>query len=177
MQPSVHISVDSLGFYAQDEWKILRNLNVTFGARFEYQGNPWCKEECYSRANTVFLGNGYQAGASVPYNTTLQNGFDKNFKQLEGIVTEPRFGLAYSPFGQGKTVVRGGIGLFANTFTAGITSSVYGNSPNKFTPKVTTGIVGLSPTTGTSQVLRSLQIQRSRTALPAAIHSRNCKLR
>jgi hypothetical protein len=152
LQPYVHIRVDSLGFYGQDEWKIRQNLNLTFGARFEYQGNPWCKESCYSRANTVFLGNGYQAGANVPYNATLQSGLDKNFKQLEGIVTEPRFGFAYSPFGEGKLVVRGGVGLFANTFTAGITSSVYGNSPNKFTPKVTTGVVGLSPTPGTAQV-------------------------
>jgi Carboxypeptidase regulatory-like domain/TonB-dependent Receptor Plug Domain len=152
LQPYVHIRVDSLGFYGQDEWKVRRDLNLTFGIRFEYQGNPWCKESCYSRANTVFLGNGYQAGATVPYNTTLQNGFNKDFKELEGVITEPRFGFAYSPYGEGKTVVRGGIGLFANTFTAGITSSVYGNSPNKFTPKVTTGIVGLSPTAGTSQV-------------------------
>lgn len=152
LQPFVHIRVDSLGFYAQDEWKLRDNLNVTYGARFEYQGNPWCKEKCYSRANTVFLGPGYHAGVSVPYNVTLQNGFQKDFTELEGIVTEPRFAVAYSPFGEGKTVVRGGVGLFANTFTAGITSSVYGNSPNKFTPKVTTGIVGLSPTAGTSQV-------------------------
>jgi Carboxypeptidase regulatory-like domain/TonB-dependent Receptor Plug Domain len=151
LQPYVHIRVDSLGFYGQDEWKVLRNLNLTFGARFEYQGNPWCKESCYSRANTIFLGNWYQAGANVPYNATLQTGLDKNFKELEGIVIEPRFGFAYSPYGEGKTVIRGGIGLFANTFTASITSNVYGNSPNKFTPKVTTGIVGLSPTAGTSQ--------------------------
>ena len=152
LEPYVHIRVDSLGFYGQDEWKILSNLNLTFGARFEYQGNPSCKENCYSRANTVFLGSGYQAGAAVPYNATLQTGLNKNFKELEGIITEPRFGFAYSPFGEGKTVVRGGVGLFANTFTASIAANVFGNAPNKFTPKVTTGIVGLSPTTGTSQV-------------------------
>jgi outer membrane receptor protein involved in Fe transport len=35
--PTVHLRVDSLGFYAQDEWKALNNLNVTYGARFEYQ--------------------------------------------------------------------------------------------------------------------------------------------
>jgi hypothetical protein len=149
--PSTHIRVDSLGFYAQDEWKIRKNLNLIYGARFEYQGNPSCKENCYSRPNTEFLASGYQAGSTIPYNTTLQTGLNKNFKELEGIVTEPRFGFAYSPFGQGKTVVRGGVGLFANTFTASITASVYGNPPNKFTPKVTTGIVGLAPTAGTSQ--------------------------
>jgi hypothetical protein len=48
-------------------------------------------------------------------------------------------------------VVRGGIGLFANTIAASIAASVFGNSPYKFTPKVTTGTVGLAPVAGTSQ--------------------------
>ncbi len=151
VDPSVHIRVDSLDFYGQDEWKVLRNLNVTYGARFEYQGNPWCKESCYSRANAEFLGAGYQAGTTVPYNATLQTGINKDFKQFEGVITEPRLGFAYSPFGEGKTVVRGGIGLFANTIAASIAANVFGNSPYKFTPKVTTGTVGLSPAAGTSQ--------------------------
>jgi len=149
--PSVHIRVDSLDFYAQDEWQVLHNLNITYGARFEYQGNPSCKEDCYSRANTEFLATGYQAGTSVPYNATLQTGQSKDFKQFEGVITEPRLGFAYSPFGQGKTVVRGGIGLFANTIAASIAANVFGNSPYKFTPIVTTGTVGLSPTPGTAQ--------------------------
>ncbi len=149
--PTVHLRVDSLGFYGQDEWKILKNLNITYGARFEYQGNPWCKELCYSRANTEFLANGYQAGSTVSYNATLQTGVQKDFKSFEGIVTEPRVGFAYSPFGEGKTVVRGGIGLFANTIPANIAANVYGNPPNKFAPKVTNGIVGLAADSATSQ--------------------------
>ncbi|SFS13862.1 TonB-dependent Receptor Plug Domain [Granulicella pectinivorans] len=149
--PSVHIRVDSLGFYGQDEWKLRDNLSVTFGARFEYQGNPSCKENCYSRANTVFLGSGYSNSAATPYNATLQTGINKDFQQFEGVITEPRFGFAYSPFGKGKTVVRGGIGLFANTIAASITASVFGNAPYKFTPKVTTGSVGLSSNAGSSQ--------------------------
>jgi len=149
--PSVHIRVDSLGFYGQDEWKLRDNLNVTFGARFEYQGNPWCKENCYSRTNTEFLANGYSASASTPYNATLQTGINKDFKQFEGVITEPRFGFAYSPLGEGKTVVRGGIGLFANTIAASIAANVFGNAPYKFTPKVTTGTVGLTADPGSSQ--------------------------
>lgn len=149
--PTVHLRVDSLGFYGQDEWKILRNLNLTYGARFEYQQNPWCREKCYSRANTVFLGNGYQAGSSIPYNATLQTGAASNFIAFEGIVTEPRFALAWSPRGEGKTVLRGGIGLFANSIPANIAANVYGNPPNKFTPVVTEGIVGLSTDAGSSQ--------------------------
>ena len=149
--PTVHLRVDSLGFYGQDEWKILKNLNLTYGARFEYQGNPWCKEKCYSRANTEFLASGYQAGSTIPYNATLQTGIQKDFKSFEGIIVEPRVAFAWSPSGESKTVVRGGVGLFANTIPANIAANVYGNPPNKFAPKVTNGIVGLSATAGTSQ--------------------------
>jgi hypothetical protein len=149
--PTVHLRVDSLGFYGQDEWKVLKNLNLTYGARFEYQGNPWCKEKCYSRANTVFLGNGYQAGNGIPYNATLQTGIASDFIAFEGVVTEPRFAFAWSPLGEGKTVLRGGIGLFANTIPANIAASVYGNPPNKFSPKVTEGTVGLASDAGSSQ--------------------------
>jgi Carboxypeptidase regulatory-like domain/TonB-dependent Receptor Plug Domain len=160
---TVHTRLNSLGFYVQDEWKILRNLNLTYGVRFELQGNPSCKENCYSRANTAFLASGYQAGLSVPYNSTLQTGLNKNFKGFEGIVTEPRFALAYSPRGEGKTVIRGGIGLFANTIQGSITSSVFGNAPNKFSPTVSTGTVGLAATTGSSQAAATASNQAFQT--------------
>jgi len=149
--PTVHLRVDSLGFYGQDEWSIRPNLKVTYGARFEYQQNPWCKETCYSRANTAFLAPAYQAGSTVPYNSTLQIGSHTDFKKFEGIIPEPRVAVAFSPYGQGKTVLRGGVGLFANTIAANIAANVYGNAPNKFAPKVTTGTVGLAGDTGSSQ--------------------------
>lgn len=149
--PTVHLRVDSLGFYGQDEWAVRNNLKVTYGARFEYQGNPWCKEACYSRANAEFLGTGYTAGSAVPYNATLQQGIHTDFKKFEGIISEPRLAVAYSPRGEGKTVLRGGIGLFANTIAANIAANVYGNPPNKFAPVVTTGTVGLTGDAGSSQ--------------------------
>jgi hypothetical protein len=148
---TVHTRLNSLGFYVQDEWKILRNLNLTYGVRFELQGNPWCKEGCYSRANTAFLAPGYQSGLAVPYNATLQTGLHQNFKDFEGIVTEPRFAVAYSPRGDGRTVIRGGVGLFANTIQGSITANVFGNPPNKFTPTVSTGTVGLTGTSGSAE--------------------------
>ena len=148
---TVHTRLNSLGFYAQDEWKLRKNLNVTYGVRFELQGNPSCKEACYSRANTAFLEGGYQAGLAVPYNQTLETGLRKNFKNFEGVVTEPRFAFAYSPLGEGKTVVRGGVGLFANTIAGSITANVFGNAPNKFSPTVSTGTVGLAADTGSAQ--------------------------
>ncbi len=148
---TVHTRLNSLGVYVQDEWKLRRNLNLTYGVRLELQGNPSCKENCYSRANTTFLGSDYQAGPAVPYNATIQAGQGKNFKNLEGVVTEPRFAFAYSPLGEGKTVLRGGVGLFANTIAGSITASIYGNAPNKFTPTVSSGSVGDASIAGSAQ--------------------------
>lgn len=149
--PVAHTRLNALSFYIQDEWRAKKNLNLTYGVRFELQGNPSCKENCYSRFNTEFLGSNYQSGADVPYNTTIQTGLNKTFSNLEGVVTEPRIGIAYSPRGEGKTVIRGGIGLFANIFPGSIAASVFGNAPNKFTPTVSYGDVALDADPNSSQ--------------------------
>jgi hypothetical protein len=149
--PVAHTRLNALGFYVQDEWSARKNLKLTYGVRFELQGNPSCKEHCYSRFNTEFLGSDYQAGADIPYNTTIQTGLNKAFPDLEGVVTEPRVGIAYSPRGEGKTVIRGGIGLFANIFPGSIAASVFGNAPNKFTPTVSYGDVALESDPNSSQ--------------------------
>jgi hypothetical protein len=87
----------------------------------------------------------------VPYNATLQVGAHNDFRRFEGIIAEPHFGSAYSPLGDKNLVIRGGIGLFANTIAANIAANVYGNAPNEFSPKVTTGAVGLTSDQGSSQ--------------------------
>jgi hypothetical protein len=148
---TAHTRLNSLGFYGQDEWRARKNLNITYGVRFELQGNPSCKEDCFSRLNTEFLASGYQAGAAVPYNTTIQTGLNKTFANLEGLVYEPRLGVAWSPLGEGRTVIRGGVGLFANTFAGSVAANIFGNAPNKFTPTVTYGDVALNSDTNSSQ--------------------------
>jgi len=87
----------------------------------------------------------------VPYNATLQTGLHKTFQDFEGVITEPRVSIAYSPLGERKTVIRGGFGLFANTIAGNLTTNIFGNSPNKFSPRVTTGTVGDATTAGGAQ--------------------------
>ncbi len=147
---TVHTRLNSLNFYGQDEWKLRKELNLTYGVRFELQGNPSCQENCYSRPNTAFLGAGYRAGLAVPYNTTIQTGLHNTFQHFEGIITEPRVAVAYSPT-QGRPVLRGGIGLFANTIPGNLTADVFDNPPNRFTPTVSTGIVGGTDVAGSAQ--------------------------
>ncbi|HWZ34337.1 MAG TPA: carboxypeptidase regulatory-like domain-containing protein [Bryobacteraceae bacterium] len=143
---AAHIRVYSINFYGQDEWAVKPNLKLTFGMRFERDGNPSCVDNCFARMNQQFGMSGYQGGANIPYNQTITTGLNTAYAGLEAVISEPRFGFVYSPFGSGgkKPVIRGGIGLFANLFAASVAANVFNNSPNKFTPSVTFGQVGLA---------------------------------
>jgi hypothetical protein len=147
---AAHIRIYSLGLYAQDEWKAARNLTLTLAFRMERDADPSCVEHCFALLDTQFGMSGYQGGANVPYNQSITPNLSTAYHHLEGAIPEPRFGFAWQPGGSGKTVVRGGIGLFANLFAASTVSSVFGNAPNKFSPTVTFGNVGLAADPGSS---------------------------
>ncbi len=138
---AAHIRMISLGAYVQDEWKVRSNLTLTLGFRIEHDGNPSCLDNCYARMNVQFGMPGYVGGANVPYNQTISTGLHNEYKSLESIIPEPRFGFAWKL--DNKTVVRGGVGLFATLFSGSSASSVFGNAPSKFSPSVHFGEVGL----------------------------------
>lgn len=149
---AAHIRAYSMNLYAQDEWALRSNLKITYGLRWERDGNPTCLDNCFARMNTEFGLAGYQGGASIPYDTTIQTGLHNAYAGLESGIWEPRFGFVWSPFGTNgtrKTVVRGGVGLFANLFAVSVANSVDTNAPSVFSPSVTFGTIGLvaDPTT------------------------------
>lgn len=86
-----------LFLFAQNEWKATRRLSLTLGIRWEYESFP-----------SVQLAN-----PLVPQTSKL-NSMKTNFG--------PRVGFAYDPYGSGKTVVRGGYGMF---FARAINSTLY----------------------------------------------------
>ena len=157
---AAHIRLYSLNFYAQDEWAVAPRVKLTYGIRFEANGNPSCSENCFSLFQTGFLAPGYRAGANVPYNSTIVTGVHQAFPHMDGIIAEPRFGIVISPFGSGSTVIRSGVGLFANAPAGSVAASVFGNSPNKFSPNVSFGTVGLAadPTSSQAAAIASGQV-------------------
>jgi len=159
---AAHTRLYSLNLYAQDEWSLAKHLKLTYGIRFERNGNPACVENCLSRFNTSFLAPGYQAGAAVPYNSSIVSQHN-TFENIEAVIPEPRIGLVYGPFGPGKTVVRGGVGLFSNTFAGNVAANIFGNAPNKFTPTVNFGTVGLAsdPASAQAAAIASAQVFQS----------------
>jgi len=102
--PIPHLGNNYLAGYAQDDWRILPKLTLNLGLRWEYDtdllGNDSSHGPCPSLTvqptqPCVWLAN----VLDIRHNTDK-----KSFG--------PRVGFAYDPFGKGKTVLRGGYGIY-----------------------------------------------------------------
>jgi hypothetical protein len=95
-------STEVAGF-VQDAIKVRRNLDIRIGFRFE-STNGW-NEVAGRAANYAFDANGViQANPFVG-----NSAFTTNRAKF---LPEPRVGLAWDPFGKGKTVVHAGFGIY-----------------------------------------------------------------
>jgi hypothetical protein len=141
---AAHFRIPALGFYVSDDWAVRHNLKLTLGMRVEHDGNPTCVDNCVATLNTPFVASGYQGGVNVPYNSTIATGVHSVFHSIQSAVYEPRFGFAWQPFGNSKTVIRGGIGIFSTHPVGSIAGTIASQAPNRFIPSVTFGTVGLA---------------------------------
>ncbi len=89
----------SYDFWAHDNWQLTQKLNVNFGVRYTFLGVL----RDIDKSITTFLPS---RGIVTP-GRDLDRLYPNDWNNFA-----PRLGLAYQPFGSGKTVIRAGWGLF-----------------------------------------------------------------
>lgn len=122
-----------LGFYAQDDWRLKRNFNVIFSLRVDHNSNPVCQQNCFARLTAPF--NDLNHNGNIPYNQAIATGLHRAWRQLTGLVWQPRVGFAWTPLGLKNTVLSGGAGLFMDSLPGAVAGVLVSNPPvlNSFT--------------------------------------------
>jgi hypothetical protein len=121
-----HIYSTELGAFVQDDYKVLANLTLNLGLRYEIQKTPY--EEYGQMTNydpsigMVLMGGDVTvpnwqstvAGAGLTGLVGLASnyGLPKSLVNTNYDNFAPRIGFAWRPFGNNRTVVRSGYGIF-----------------------------------------------------------------
>lgn len=153
--------------YIQDSWKASKKLTIEFGVRWAYMGPTYThgtflqnyfdpRRYDLSQAVQIDTRPGLRNGSIVPgignpFNGMIEEGASGGLP-LGGMDHKwnnwgPRFGFAYDPFGDGKTSIRGGGGLFFERIRQNVNNfDGLGNPPLSYTPTLYGGnIDNVSP--------------------------------
>jgi hypothetical protein len=112
-------------FFIQDDWRVSSRLSINLGVRYMYQV-PW-----YERNDTI-ANFDFKTSRMIIHSDTMPSqaiaklvsaypivmakdaGYTSTDMQADKNNFGPRIGLAYRPFGNTKTVIRTGFGVFHN---------------------------------------------------------------
>jgi hypothetical protein len=138
----------SHGFYAQDSWKVLPNLTVDYGLRYEIHA-PF-DDATHQLANfdpsvpggrVVVQGQTglglvipvfAQSIGTTPIVTNQQAGLPGVLRKTYYGDIDPRFGFTYQPYRDGKTVVHAGVGAYTVPVLGSILYSLAGVATSNY---------------------------------------------
>jgi hypothetical protein len=125
------IALYTLGFYAQDEWRMTKRFKLSLSLRMDHNSNPVCQTNCFAALTQPFSVLAQNATAdTMPYNQVIKTGLHQAYPSTDFLVWQPRVGFTWSPLKNDKTVISGGIGIFTDSFPATVVDAFSKNSPN-----------------------------------------------
>ena len=129
--PNNDLAFQNLAFYGEDSWKATNRLTLEYGVRLSHIGHWYDRRK---NGLAVFfpdmVQSDFAAGKTNP--GVRWHGIDPsvpNSGQPDRFVyADPRFGIAYDLYGTGKTIFRGGWGIYhfseqTNSPTAALTTA------------------------------------------------------
>jgi len=130
--------------YVQDAWKVRHNLTFNYGLRWEYYGVPY---EVGNNFSNLFA----DASGTAPFTFSIVGpGASRPAWNNEYENFEPRVGVAWDPFKDGKTSIRAAYGIFHDRVFGNLFENARGNPPfqESFSATPLVAVTGLpAPTT------------------------------
>ena len=104
--PRGSMSNKPVAFFAQDTWRVLPNLTFNYGIRYDYE---YTEQIAPTAFNDPLSGINLSAADILAAQdaVNVQQGIPRDSNNWA-----PRFGFSYDPWKDGKTIIRGAIGLF-----------------------------------------------------------------
>ena len=142
-----------LHLYAQDDWRIRDDLTLNLGLRYEINQHMRDVDNRLSTIDVSVPGGRYVVASDddgnispaargllplmpIPWVTSAEIGWDRSLLRPSRTRFAPRLGFAWVPDDEGRTVVRGGYGIFLNQWAYSVQTAFTRNLPFFFLKQV-----------------------------------------
>ena len=143
-QPFAKTRYRNFELYFGDTWKVRPNLTLELGARYSYFPEPFDADDRMTSfdlrfydptrpasdfCNGLVVVPGTNPCAGLPGTSTPREGVNRALRENDKNALAPRLGLAWDPWGDGKTAIRAGVGQFFQRERVSIALGMVANAP------------------------------------------------
>lgn len=152
---SIKLRFAELNFFFNDSWKVAPNLVLDFGVRYEYNTVPTEAdnkiEDALTFADLPAAGNSAvdSPGSTFFYNAAVDavagfyGGREKIYENDPNNFG-PHFGFAWDPWSNGRTVLRGGYGVYFDSILGAVVSQSRNVFPDEVPINVDPSFLGIN---------------------------------